>query len=72
MYTGHMQSMIKPLWLVVPASYPFSSPVILDHMPLEVRLETMINCVLLHIYTLKQLFNLINSEYLSSCVCIII
>ncbi|XP_019465342.1 PREDICTED: mediator of RNA polymerase II transcription subunit 15a-like [Lupinus angustifolius] len=29
------RSIIKPLWLLVPTSYPFSSPVILDKMPLE-------------------------------------
>ncbi|TKY68392.1 Mediator of RNA polymerase II transcription subunit 15a [Spatholobus suberectus] len=30
------KSIIKPLWLFVPTSYPFSSPVILDKMLLEV------------------------------------
>ncbi|CAL0328796.1 unnamed protein product [Lupinus luteus] len=29
------RSIIKPLWLLVPTTYPFSSPVILDKMPLE-------------------------------------
>ncbi|KAH1102258.1 hypothetical protein AAZX31_13G172700 [Glycine max] len=30
------KSIIKPLWLLVPASYPFCPPVVLDKMPLEV------------------------------------
>ncbi|CAL0333633.1 unnamed protein product [Lupinus luteus] len=32
---GAAESIIKPLWLLVPTSYPFSSPVILDKMSLE-------------------------------------
>ncbi|XP_061341638.1 probable mediator of RNA polymerase II transcription subunit 15c [Gastrolobium bilobum] len=35
-YAADKKSIIKPLWLLVPTSYPFSSPVILNQMPLEI------------------------------------
>ncbi|KAE9592780.1 hypothetical protein Lalb_Chr19g0132841 [Lupinus albus] len=34
-FSADKKSIIKPLWLLVPTSYPFSSPVILDKIPLE-------------------------------------
>lgn len=50
-----MQSIIKPLWLLVPASYPFCPPVVLDKMPLEVRLEIMMVLFYLYFYAIIHL-----------------
>jgi hypothetical protein len=60
-----LQSLIKPLRLIIPASYPSSSLVILDELPLKVRLWFYsLSFILWSNYAS-------NFEYYSSYVCIL-